>query len=147
MTVKVAVAEWVPSVALTVYPPTVTAGTAKEQVNVPVADEVHGDGVVATVAPLNVIVIVALAVNPLPPTDTVVLTGPLDGVSVMLAARGIRWADGKVTVDDFETAPPEAPTKMADVTIRSPTAAINPAIGVGPGSPSQVRALVEYRIE
>jgi len=91
------------SVAVTVLPPAVEEGTTKVAVKAPVADEVTVAGTVATVAPLNVIVMVEAGARPSPVTVTVVPTGPevgdrvIDDVTVNVADALFELASVAVT--------------------------------------------------
>ena len=101
-TVKVAVAELVPSLACTVLAPAIEAvvepaGTMKDALKEPVPSVVTGVGVVATAEPANVMVTVEEAAKPEPETVTVVPTGPEDGL------KAIDWLT--VNVAESELAP------------------------------------------
>jgi peptidyl-tRNA hydrolase len=91
------------SVAVTVLPPAVEEGTTKVAVKVPVADEVTVAGTVATVAPLNFIVMAEAGARPAPVTVTVVPTGPeigdrvIDDVTVNVADALYELASVAVT--------------------------------------------------
>jgi len=84
--VKVAVAELVPSDALTAYGPAVVVGIAKMAVNLPSPPTVTVPGTVDNLVPAQDTVTVAPAAKLLPPTSVAAM--PLAGLSVTAAGAG-----------------------------------------------------------
>ncbi len=94
VTVKVAEALFaLASVAVTVLAPAVEEGTTKVAEKVPAADVVTVAGTVATVAPLNFIVMVEEEAKLAPVTVTVTPTGPWMGVNVIVGVVTVKVAE------------------------------------------------------
>jgi len=81
------------SVAVTVLAPAVEEGTTKVAEKVPAADVVTVAGTVATVAPLNFIVMVEEEAKLAPVTVTVTPTGPWMGVNVIVGVVTVKVAE------------------------------------------------------
>jgi hypothetical protein len=79
LVVKRAMTELVPSLTATAWEPFVLAGTVNEALTLPVALLVTVSGEVATATPSYVMVMVVLAVKPLPATVTAVPMAPESG--------------------------------------------------------------------
>jgi hypothetical protein len=95
VTVNVAEAVLAPSEAVTVFAPTVDAGTAKVALNPPEADAVTVAGDVDWATPLNLIVIVEPGMKLVPVTVTVVPTAPVTGFR--LICEVVTWNEAEVT--------------------------------------------------